>query len=174
MKWTTWPLVSSLIIAHALVLGCHYKKAPHPPAAPEEAPQVPDGWGLNNTLVVDENQIFCAPPALNCFDEIIVTPQYSHFRAFEDAVEREQTADFFQGDRWRLLFPPLEEFPEQLKRLQEGVPLLRFEEQREGISHIHYLATERSRYEILEEMRNGEGERLEGIEFSLTLGLRSR
>ncbi len=76
--------------------------------------RAPD-WGLNNTLFEIDDDIYCARPAANCFDEVVVygTVELDAFDALNDIVDVAHSGadvqDFFTDGEWDVLFPGLAE-----------------------------------------------------------------
>jgi len=74
----------------------------------------------------------CVPPAVNCFDEVVVKPKYTEvvkaLKHFDDAVNGSSTdvASFFVSDDAKILFPDLvcfcdnNEFKDYLNKLISG------------------------------------------------------
>jgi hypothetical protein len=81
----------------------------------------PDDWGIHRVFTGE----ICEPPAVNCFDDIIITPGDDERKSANalDTYLTDNPADikaFFLSDEYKSVFPNLSNKPEFLSRLRSG------------------------------------------------------
>lgn len=79
-----------------------------------QASEVPHGWGIHRRLVTDfptpNSSFFCGPPAINCYDEIVISsisPEQDVYDLFSESFVNNDLGNFFENQNYQIIFPGL-------------------------------------------------------------------